>query len=619
MALVGGGLMLAGVSLGLSNLPQGTRKTTDPPVMPTGKMGQDLFLAIDHRDAKEVERLLKAGADPNSRNGLEFTPLYIAAASHQPLAVDALLMAGAQVEAGSAYGTPLHFACATANMEDADKFLSRGANPNATRGDGMTPLMFAANAGFPPLVADLLKHNADVNAEDDGGASALSLAARNGNDPVVGMLLGAKASIEQADEEGQTPLMEAAKNGHAASVGILLKAGAKVDAKDKMGRTALSLAAANGDYPDVVQALLKAGAKASDADSKGRTAAAMASVRGHMASVKLLGKPSASALRAATFAMNPRNSVQTSLKAVQVSMGKFMKGANCVSCHQEGLGRMATGAAKDKGFSLDKQVLGEQSGRLNGMAGALLPLHKGALQNPEMMKQVPLMEINEISTIDSWLLAGMAAHGEKRSEGLQAMASVLAKQQSKDGAWTFSLPRVPMQSSVFTFTALSIDSLKSYAPKGSATDAQIAKGKQWLLKAPAQNSEDRAMRLLGLNWAGATVAERKASIDAIRKDQRPDGGWSQLPTLHSDAYATGQALYALRVGGGISASDPMFKKGIAYLLRTQDQDGSWFVNKRAIPANNYFDGGFPHGESQYSSFNGTCWAMMAMLQALPSK
>src|SRR5437762_136174 len=66
------------------------RKTTDPPVAARGKMGQDLFLAIDHRDLAGVQSLLKQGADPNARNGLEFTPLYIAAASHQPEVMEAL-------------------------------------------------------------------------------------------------------------------------------------------------------------------------------------------------------------------------------------------------------------------------------------------------------------------------------------------------------------------------------------------------------------------------------------------------------------------------------------------------------------------------------------------------
>ena len=32
-------------------------------------------------------------------------------------------------------------------------------------------------------------------------------------------------------------------------------------------------------------------------------------------------------------------------------------------------------------------------------------------------------------------------------------------------------------------------------------------------------------------------------------DNGPDGGWGQLPTMASDAYATGQALYALHAGG----------------------------------------------------------------------
>jgi hypothetical protein len=101
----------------------------------------------------------------------------------------------------------------------------------------------------------------------------------------------------------------------------------------------------------------------------------------------------------------------------------------------------------------------------------------------------------------------------------------------------------------------------------------------------------------------------------ILADQRPDGGWAQAPGSQSDAYATGQALYALRVGGGVKASNPAWRRGMRFLLRTQDADGSWFVNKRAVPANNYFSTGFPHGESQYASFNGTCWALLALLKA----
>ena len=53
-----------------------------------------------------------------------------------------------------------------------------------------------------------------------------------------------------------------------------------------------------------------------------------------------------------------------------------------------------------------------------------------------------------------------------------------------------------------------------------------------------------------------------------------------------------------------------------FLLRTQEEDGSWFVPKRVVPLNNHFDAAFPHGEAQYASFNATCWATMALVQSL---
>jgi hypothetical protein len=251
----------------------------------------------------------------------------------------------------------------------------------------------------------------------------------------------------------------------------------------------------------------------------------------------------------------------------------------------------------------------------------MLPLHAQALKSPEAMKQVPLIEINEVSTAYGWLLAGMAAQNEAPAASSAAMAGVLARQQLPSGQWAFSLPRIPMQSSPFTTTALAIKSLLAYAPKAEATEtaAQVSKAKSWMLTAPATTSDDLTFRLLGLNWAGATTEEKRKSVEELVSKQQPDGGWAQFPGASSDAYATGQAVYALQLAGGMNASEPSIKKGLEFLLRTQDDDGSWFVSKRAIPANNYFDAAFPHGESQYASFNGTCWAIMALIESLPRK
>lgn len=593
-----------------------SRKTTDAPVAAKGKMGQELFLAIVHGDHSAVQSLIDNGADPNSRNGLEFTPLDIAAASHQTEVMQSLMKAGAVADAPSAYGTPLNFAAAYGNVEGANLLISKGANINNARSDGMTVLIQAANVGATPIVGELLKRNADVNAKDEDGATALTYAARGGHEDVGRMLLAARAPVDVADAEHQTPLMAAAINGHAGFVKLLLDSGAKPDERDAQGRTALILAAEYGDYPAVVRALLHGNADAKATDKSGATAAAYAAARGHTKSEAVLGKPSAASLAAARTMRSPGQAARLSLKLIQASMMEFNRNTSCVSCHQEGLGRIATGCALTHGFPTDQAVEGAESGRINGMLAAMKPLHLAALQNPHVMMQVPLIEINEVTTIDSWLLAGMAAHKQRADGATGAMAMVLARQQSPDGSWSFSVPREPMQSSFFTFTALAARSLSVYAPKSDTAEVnkRLSRAKKWLLHSPAKDSEDRASRLLGLKWVSASVADRRKAMNAILADQRPDGGWSQLPTLQSDAYATGQALYAMHEGGGLPVTSPAYKRGVRFLLRTQDRQGSWFVNKRAIAANNYFDAGFPYGSSQFASFNGTCWATMALME-----
>jgi hypothetical protein len=110
--------------------------------------------------------------------------------------------------------------------------------------------------------------------------------------------------------------------------------------------------------------------------------------------------------------------------------------------------------------------------------------------------------------------------------------------------------------------------------------------------------------------------EVQESAHRLQGEQRADGGWGQLTTLPSDAYATGQALIALHDGGGLSPTTSAYKRGVRYLLQTQLADGSWFVPSRSFPLQPYFSTGFPHGRSQFISASGTSWATMALAQRL---
>lgn len=595
------------------------RSSNDPPVPARGKLGQDLFLAIDHRDAAKVKSLLESGADPNSQNGLEFTPLYIAAASYQMDVMALLLGAGASVDAETTYGTALTFAAATGNAAGANILISKGANVNVARTDGITVLMMAANSGNPELVKELIKRNANVLSQNVNGSTALTYAARGGHEAVGRVLLDSGVLVDRADNQGDTPLMTAAMNGHARFVKLLLENGANPNLKNTKGQTALSLAAAYGDYPEVVKALLAAGADAKTKDERGSTPGVVAAMRGYSASAAALGVSAAQATKLANSPRSTTKAVDAGIKLLESSMKTFNEKTNCVSCHQEGLGRMTMAMARERGLKLDESVHKAVEAKLNGGLSALTPLHEAALKDPETMKQLPLIEMNEVSPGYSWLLAGMVDNKRTPDEATAAMAMVLGKQQAADGHWSFSLPRVPMQSSNFTLTALAAKSLAAYGSKSDAKEVadRINSAREWLTNGKPKSNEDRASRLLGLKWTSANAETIQSAVKDVLANQRPDGGWSQGPNLQSDAYSTGQALYALHHAGGLKVTDAAYKRGVQFLLRTQDADGSWFVVKRALPANNYFDGGFPHGESQYASFNGTCWATMALMETMP--
>ena len=125
------------------------------------------------------------------------------------------------------------------------------------------------------------------------------------------------------------------------------------------------------------------------------------------------------------------------------------------------------------------------------------------------------------------------------------------------------------------------------------------------------------MKLLGLAWAKADAGDLRKAGDALLATQRPDGGWGQLSTLESDAYATGQALVALQAAGRVSTNETAYLKGIGFLLRTQLPDGTWHVRSRSFPFQPYKESGFPHGNDQWISAAGSSWATMALTLTLP--
>jgi hypothetical protein len=214
-------------------------------------------------------------------------------------------------------------------------------------------------------------------------------------------------------------------------------------------------------------------------------------------------------------------------------------------------------------------------------------------------------------------LTGLAADNYQPDAATDALARFLLLQQWPNGQWRTLAHRPPIGSTDIPVTAVGLKAIKVYGPKAQRKryDYAVSRAKDWLMSALARTTDDRVFQLLGLVWAGV-----KPDAEVIRKrvrellaEQRADGGWAQIPALASDAYATGQALVALRQAGGLPVTGTAYKRGIEFLLKTQLEDGSWYVHSRAVPLQPYFEGGFPHGHDQWISAAATNWAAMALL------
>jgi hypothetical protein len=143
----------------------------------------------------------------------------------------------------------------------------------------------------------------------------------------------------------------------------------------------------------------------------------------------------------------------------------------------------------------------------------------------------------------------------------------------------------------------------------------LSKAIAWLDAAkPSDRHQDKVLKVLMAVRSGRPRETMQGTIDELLALQRPDGGWSQtVPEPKSDAFATGQTLYALSLAG-YTAQQPQIKRGIEFLVATQKPDGSWPMTSRATPD------GRPGSAKLLTPI--TCaassWATLALATLVPS-
>ncbi len=569
-----------------------------------------LMQAACNSDCAMTEQLLERGADVNARGIYDVTPLL--RAIHEYEKVRLLLRHGAKIDARMM----VIAAMVSGSRRTLEQLAQHGANINASVGE-FTPLMAASYCGDLEAAAWLIDQGADVKARTNAGCTALNGAAVAGNAAIVKLLLehGADPNVryEEPDTIGdfQTPLMNAAWKGHADCVKLLLEHGADVNVQGgPFKRTPLLCAATNGSV-ETIRLLVAKGANMEARDWSDATPRDWAKRRGDSEIIALLqpgsrkstaSSPSFTPGEAWLHASTPGKALQASMPLLQRSGQRITQTKSCVTCHQHSLVAMTVGLARQHGFAVDEEIAAQEREAIAANLGKRLPmLMLGAGIDP---------------TLAAYTLAGFAAEDRPPTPLTDALVHYLVLHQQGDGHWPIEAYRPPEDGSSFLFTALAVRGLKAFAPQGRSAEMAdcVGRARAWLAHAQPAEMVDRSSRLLGLASSGASTDMIAQAARELSRQQHADGGWSQLPTLPSDAHATGQALFALHEAAGMPVNDTVYQKGLAYLFRTQRSDGSWYVPTRCFPVLEFSSSGFPHGKAQFISAAATCWATMALAE-----
>ena len=272
----------------------------------------------------------------------------------------------------------------------------------------------------------------------------------------------------------------------------------------------------------------------------------------------------------------------------------IQSGDACVSCHQVPFGIWSQSEARAHGIFLKDSKL------------------------DDLAKQaVTFLNRRNKGRVMSW---GPVILGLKQSEMDDGTSKILrtflgnmVEKQQSEGYWKakgqFPRQNRPSSESDEVATMWTILTLTSHDEIDESIKSR-ERGVDWIKNLePGESNEWLLTRMLVEHKLDGPNLTQKF-LEQLLNQQKPDGGWSWLPKDNSNAFSTGQTLYALNLAG-IPPNDSHIQNAVNYLLKTQKEDGTWFVDSDLTSR----DGS--DAKDYVYTYWGTAWATIGLARSLP--
>jgi N-acyl-D-amino-acid deacylase len=289
-----------------------------------------------------------------------------------------------------------------------------------------------------------------------------------------------------------------------------------------------------------------------------------------------------------------REAATRAVELIDRTSASFLTTRACFTCHGQTFSAMILRDARKVGIKIDETNFKRQYERaFEGLGGTRVDTLGYALWALDIGQHAP-------------------------SDKTEAMVEYILNYRKDLGTWKTEVNRPPAEASDFTTSYVALRGLNRYGngKQREAIATRASAVERWLESASVADTEDQVFRLRLAQELKLSSNKVDRFVQELLSEQDAAGGWAQKRGMKPDAYATGSVLVALREAGGLSDRHAAWSRGLGYLLQTQKPDGSWHVESRAKPIQEYFESGFPHGKDQFISAFATGWATEALLMSL---